>query len=296
MTDVRGRARRVGDVARASLMPQLWRGGVVVPAHWWVGRSNFGDDLTRWLLPRYGILPIRRPVDQARVLGVGSLLETLPPDYPGIVWGSGLLWGEARSLPNATIVAVRGPLTRDLVGAPSDVALGDPGLLIGRHFRREAARWKVGIVPHLDHRSHPALDRARRRADAHVIEVGQSAPRAIAQIQRCEAIVTTSLHGLIVADALGIPAVWTSLDPPHPAGNFKFHDYEAAITPGGSRFSALDERVDIVALAAGASPVPSDRVESLISALEATIPRLRAALADAPRFPHGLVPMLRAAG
>ncbi|WP_404430574.1 polysaccharide pyruvyl transferase family protein [Microbacterium lacus] len=288
MSPVRRRARRISHLASAATNPQLWRGGVIVPATWWVGEANFGDDLTRWLLPRFGVLPVHRRPAESRIAAVGSILGMLPHDYSGVVWGSGLIHPTAHPLPNATILGVRGPLTRDLVGAHAETVLGDPGLLVRRFVRRGRPRWRVGVVPRLHHRSNAEFVALGSGEDARVIDVRQSAPRAVAEIGACEAIVTTSLHGLVTADALGIPAVWTSLDPPHEQGDFKFADYEAVITPGTTRhvpFTSGTTLEDMIAHAGVASPATVERV---VDGLWESGQKLQCAFPDAARFPGGV--------
>ena len=108
------------------------RRGSVVGTYWWTGLPNFGDDLTPMLLPRYGIVPVHRRAVEARLAGVGSILEHLPPGFTGAVWGSGLMDDAARPMPEAKFLAVRGRLTAERVDAPDDTALGDPGLLVSR--------------------------------------------------------------------------------------------------------------------------------------------------------------------
>ena len=87
---LRRRARQLRRFAEAIGEPQA-RGGALVPAFWWDGHPNFGDDLTPWLLPHYGVLPVHRVASRARLAGVGSILEFLPADWDGVVWGSGLM-------------------------------------------------------------------------------------------------------------------------------------------------------------------------------------------------------------
>ncbi len=290
---VRRRARWARNVAAGSLVPAMWRHGVVAPATWWVGEANFGDDLTRWLLPKYGVLPLHRRPEGARVAAVGSILEMLPGDYRGAVWGSGLISDRPHPLPEAAILAVRGPLTRDLVGAPHGVALGDPGLLVARHFRRHSSGRGVGLVARLHHRSHAGFARLARSPLARTIDVRRTAPRVIADIARCEVILTTSLHGLVTADALGIPAAWTTLDPVGVDTDFKFRDYEAAVTPGASRHVPFDSDARLDDLVGGAAAAPLDVVESLVRGLERTAVDLRALLGDLPRFPFGVPRVMR---
>ena len=51
----------------------------------------------------------------------------------------------------------------------------------------------------------------------------------IDSICSCEAIISSSLHGIIIADAYETPNVWISLDENHPDDNFKFKDYYLSV-------------------------------------------------------------------
>jgi hypothetical protein len=267
----------------------MWRGGVVVPATWWDGHPNFGDDLTPWLLPEYGIAPVHRVAGRARLSGIGSILEFLPSDFDGAIWGSGLMYGQPHPLPRAHVLAVRGHLTRDLIGAPADVALGDPGILVARRAGRPRVQWDVALVPHGHHRQHePFLALARAEGiRVRVVNVHQQASRVVREIAAADAVVTTSLHGLVTADAYGIPATWTLLEPPLSGGAFKFHDYESVLTPGSSRFTAFDERMSLGDLLATASAAPRPTVERVSDDLERSLARLPDVLGALPRFPGG---------
>lgn len=288
------RMRQLRRVAVAATRRPMWSGGVVAPAHWWDGHPNFGDDLTPWLLPHYGVLPVHRVASRARLAGVGSILEFLPAEWDGVVWGSGLMHGASHQLPNARVLAVRGHLTRDLIGAPDDVALGDPGILVGRLIPRPERRWDVALVPHGHHRSHEQF-LALAEAAGHrvrVVDVHQTAARAMHEIASSDAVITTSLHGLVTADAYGIPAVWTTLEPPLGGGAFKFHDYESVITPGTSRFVTFEPGISLDDLAARATVAPRETVEAVCDALEATAARLPEVIRAPGRFPRDVPRML----
>ncbi|MGN6219644.1 MAG: polysaccharide pyruvyl transferase family protein [Microbacterium sp.] len=281
------RVRAVRRLSQAALIPTVWTRGRVVPAYWWDGHPNFGDDLTPWLLPAYGVVPVHRMPQQAVLAGVGSVLEFLPPDFDGVIWGSGLMNDAARPLPKARVLAVRGPLTGERIGAPGDAAFGDPGLLVSRRMRRPVPRWDVGFVPHGHHRSHVGLAAlAEATAGSRVVNVHQSARRTVREIAACRLIVTTSLHGLVTADAFGIPAVWTTLDPPLGGGDFKFRDYEAAVTPGRTRYAAWEDGMPIADLRRAAWSVDANTVADLGDGLERALGRLDEELPDLPRFPR----------
>ncbi|WP_448006674.1 polysaccharide pyruvyl transferase family protein [Agromyces bauzanensis] len=274
----------------AATQPATLRRGVVVGTRWWVGRPNFGDDLTPWLLPRYGIVPVHRPLTTARLAGVGSILEHLPPDFDGAIWGSGLMYDRPYPLPEAKVLAVRGQLTAERIGAPDGIALGDPGILVARRVRRPALRWDVGLIPHHDHCSHTAfLALAESRGlRVRIVDVHRTAAHTVREIGACGAVVTTSLHGLITADSFGIPAVWTSLEPQLSGGAFKFRDYESVITPSTSRYLAFNERMTLPEVLAHASVAPRATIESAGDRLEDSIRALPEVLGSLPRFPFGL--------
>jgi hypothetical protein len=185
---------------------------------------------------------------------------------------------------------VRGRLTAERIGAREGVALGDPGILIGRRVRRPATRWDVGLVPHFTHRSNAAFQALAETPGLRVrlIDVRRTAARTVREIGACAAIVTTSLHGLVTADAFGVPAVWTSLEPPLSGGTFKFLDYESVVTPNASRFAAFDERMSLTELLAFAAQAPRATIESASDGLEAAIARLPEVLGELPRFPRGI--------
>ena len=269
----RRRARSLWRTATAAARARSMH-PAVIPMYWWDGHPNFGDALTPWVLARRGIVAIHTPVSDARAVGIGSLIDQLPGDFDGMVWGSGLLRDTETRLPHARVLAVRGPLTRERLGLGTDVALGDPGLLVGAHLRRPAPRWRLGVVPHGFHHADSALERLGRQAGVRSIDVRSTPSVVMAQIARCEAVLTTSLHGLIVADALGISAAWTQREPRLWGGDFKFRDYEAVVSPGRSRERDIDESMDLDQVVRACGLPDGDALRPSISELEATIAQL----------------------
>lgn len=289
---LRRRGRQLRRFAEALREPCM-RGGLIIPTFWWDGHPNFGDDLTPWLLPRYGFAPQYREPRAARVIGVGSLLEFVPPDFTGAVWGTGLMHDRPYPLPSASVLAVRGPLTAERIGVTGEVAYGDPGLLVSRHQRRPEPDGRIAVVPHGHHRTNALLGlRVREAGDsARVVNVHRRAGSAIGEIAASRAVVTTSLHGLVTADSYGIPAVWTTLDPPLGGGDFKFRDYEAAVTPGRTRFRELDAPLDD--MLDGVEAVDRLRVDALSDGLEAALFLARVLPLSQLPFPRGIVAALR---
>lgn len=290
----RRRLRQLGRFGSALGRRATW-GGHIVPTFWWDGHPNFGDDLTPWLLPRYGLVPQYREPRAAGLVGVGSLLEFLPPEFSGAIWGSGLMRDGRHPLPKASVLAVRGPLTAERIGVQSEPAYGDPGLLVARHQARPMGDGRIAIVPHGHHRPHEGLAALVQAAgeSARVVNVHQSAGGAVREIAAARVVITTSLHGLITADSYGIPAVWTTLDPPLDGGDFKFRDYEAAVTPGRSRYREFDASQPLEELAESGWAADQATVARLNDGLEAAIARVAGLPLGQRPFPSGIVSALR---
>ncbi|WDH79453.1 polysaccharide pyruvyl transferase family protein [Microbacterium esteraromaticum] len=113
------------------------------------------------------------------------------------------------------------------------------------------------------------------------IDVRDKPRKVCRQISGCSAIISTSLHGLIVADSYGVPAAWSMLPPTLYGGDFKFLDHESVVL-GGSRHRRVvisgDESYDeLIQLA---EPADLARVRDAVVGLEASIARLREHLPD----------------
>lgn len=281
------RVRSMATLTRASFDPELYPSAPVVEAYWWDGHPNFGDALTPWIFLKRGIIPVHVEVHDAEVVGVGSLVQFIPEHYTGRIWGSGLISDKRHSVPGAQVLALRGPRTRDALGINSAVTLGDPGLLTSRLLPRPSTKFRIGFVPHGSHHDHPTVVEFLRRNQNAVklIDVTRSPSAVIRDIASCAAIVSTSLHGVIVADSFGIPAAWTTLEPQLIGGDFKFLDHEDVVSPGGVRRFEFDPSMTIDDLINATKHADHDRVDIAINGLEGSLEILRASLTSRQRSP-----------
>lgn len=170
------------------------------------------------------------------LVGIGSILYT--GNKKSDVWGAGFM-SEFEKCNGGTIYAVRGKYSFAMIqqqinnGASinlnSKVALGDPALLLPRVIKPSSKKnYKLGIIPHfseIDYFKEGYGDRF------HIIDLRSSdIERVTRDITSCEHILSTSLHGIIVAHAYGIPALWmehTGLE--NYTKGFKFRDYFSAV-------------------------------------------------------------------
>ena len=196
----------------------------------WTDIPNFGDQLSPLLLDWYsGIRPEWSPVDKADIIVVGSILEHLPAGWPGLILGAGRLHENSDiHVKDATVLAVRGPLSAK--GVKGDFALGDAGLLADEMVRVETRDIELGIVPHWSD-TELAHNHIFQPYDPVVISPWKDPLWVTWMIGRCKKIVSSSLHGIILADAFGIPRrteVANRLKD-HEGGMFKFRDYCASV-------------------------------------------------------------------
>lgn len=201
---------------------------------------NFGDLVTPWLLeyycPHEDVIPATSAAD-ADVFSTGSIIHHIPANKFAIILGSGLIQDETRNMPAARFYAVRGKLTKERLGITGDIVLGDPALLLPRLLPMPAdsgARKPVGIIPHFSQYSSPLLDPFRNSADYKIINVRAETRYVVQDICSCSAIISSSLHGMIVADAYGIPNIRMVLEPELIGGDFKFNDYYSSIGREGA--------------------------------------------------------------
>lgn len=206
--------------------------GNLISAYWFDKTPNFGDLLTPELLKFYGFTPINTSKKDAQLLLIGSILDQVPENFPGIILGSGLMYDQPKLFPKAKIVAVRGKLTKEKIGALDSVLLGDPGLLADRLIsKRQKKIYRLGIVLHYvdqgDERIKKIYESFKR--EILIIDVRQKPKIVIRNIDKCEHIISSSLHGLITSDSLGIANAWINLSDRVLGKGFKFHDYASAL-------------------------------------------------------------------
>ena len=216
----------------------MWRKVKPVKSYWWNARPNFGDAIAPMLLERFADL---EKVEwgtpcQADVITVGSVLEQVPLYFDGYVLGAGKLYEGSRLYlygEQTKVLALRGPLSAKFYG--SETAIGDPGLLADELLSNDGTdfperTYDLGILPHWSDKKLLTDKRFRGKWTTLDITPDGDPLSVVRAIGQCKKIVTSSLHGLIVADAFGIPRRFEytpTLD--REGGRFKFRDYHQSI-------------------------------------------------------------------
>lgn len=210
-----------------------------------VKAQNWGDDLNYYLLQRITKRPIifRKWFWLAKLfplknyLCIGSILDMDEFATPeSIVWGTGVMGTGKHKLNPAKICSVRGKLSQNYCiengfGHPNSV--GDPALLLPCFYKPKplGRRYKLGFVLHtIDSKSLLIAQMTKNDEDILVIRMTgyRKWTDVVDGICACDSIASTSLHGLITADAYGIANCWIRLEHVLPSF-FKFHDYASSV-------------------------------------------------------------------
>lgn len=192
-----------------------------IKAWWWRPNKkpyNFGDELGAIILTKLGYNVRRVAMPKADVLLIGTILDIAEKENPNatvIGAGSGYTHEPEHDF---KLLAVRGKLTA--INLITDVPLGDLGLLASRIWTKEPTRYNIGVVRHyVDQDDYPFADI--------IIDATEDPETVIKKISSCKVILSSSLHGLIVADSYGIPNMRIARDDVI-SGNWKWMDYKTA--------------------------------------------------------------------
>jgi pyruvyltransferase len=196
---------------------------------WWAkmeGYPNFGDLLTEYILNKKGVQVeyVPKPKD-ANLIGCGSILDPVPDDFKGYIMGSGMMYDRNdKKFPRAKIISVRGKLTAKNCDILPD-KLGDVGLLLGIGVAPVPKVFRLGIIPHYVDKQNQQVYEWSKVPGVKIIDVFSPIDQIISEVNMCSGICSSSLHGLIVADALKVPSRWVELSDKVNGKGFKFRDY-----------------------------------------------------------------------
>ena len=256
-----------------------------VALKYWTDLPNAGDLFSKDVTERYiGPVTARAtgdPFGSVNLMLIGSLM--LWCDSETVVCGSGMISPEIKptEMPRK-VIAVRGPRTRaELLKLGADVPerYGDAGLLAAEFATPNVAQTHdYGVIlHHSEQRWYRKFGRGwlRRRDDTLYIDIRQGPVAVFNAIQRCGTILSSSLHGLIFAHALGRKAVWVKCSE-LVGDTFKFYDYfdSIGIDEASVHIEQIVGKVDLRAVAGHARHVD----------VAAMLPRIRANLEDSRAY------------
>lgn len=227
-----------------------------LPLYYWANQQNFGDELSKYLVEKITKKKVRfaPTTELGKLVAIGSILNTQTCYSESFIWGSGVLHFNAfveekrklfplnkflaslrkRKFGRSSIFAVRGPLTKEILereGFNVPDVFGDPAILLPKFYTpSELQGDDIGVILHLTHEN--SVDKEKLvsmgcRFISILREGTKGIESFIDEVCLCKRIYSTSLHGVIVAQAYGIPAQWIQIENKaiHADQDLKFRDY-----------------------------------------------------------------------
>ena len=243
--------------------------------------NNFGDLLgplvVSSILARHGIRPAQG-LRECTLFSVGSVLHFA--NDGDVVWGSGVngkMPAESYLFDRLDVRAVRGPLTRDFLrgrGIAVPARFGDPALLLPDLAPELFAmtprnQHEITVVPNFN-------DFPGYAVEPNVLDPRAPLEVCLRRIAGSRFVAGSSLHGIVVAESLGIPARVIASTAEHP---FKYEDYYRGTGRDGVEAAGSVKE----AIAMGGRGLPEFDADSLMAAFPVDLWAQRLASSSAMR-------------
>lgn len=207
---------------------------------WWsivhqhkFAQENFGDIITPYIVEKLTgrkpmlFFPNSRFANYFRhTLMTGSIINM--SQKKSVVWGSGVI-KRNEQVEGGNFLAVRGPHTAARLaelGFKAPDIYGDPGILLPLLYHPKIEKkYKSGVIAHYVDADKVAGESGSFADILHIDLLTDTIEPVIDKILQCDRIVSTSLHGIIVAHSYGIPALWWKYSDKLSGDDIKFYDY-----------------------------------------------------------------------
>lgn len=214
--------------------------------------KNVGDTLgpviVNWLLKEMNVDPKKRITQTKHLLSIGSVVSF--GRFDATVWGSGILNENAyeqikkkskRYHRKLDVRAVRGPYTRDALvkaGYCCPEIYGDPAILLPLVYPSACneKKYKVSVILHHEsallgendsdkkkHHVQLSSDVAIKYGLHFIDPITDDYRFFVNEITSSEYVISSSLHGIIIAESYGIPAIFLNFGVAQQ--NIKFMDW-----------------------------------------------------------------------
>lgn len=203
-----------------------------------IGRGNFGDELsifiTRRLLnkKKYELVLNQKGIKK-NLICIGSYLHAAKNHY--YIYGTGVRTKPpvegALGFKKLNVCAVRGPVTYNFLTKDKEidcpVVYGDPALLLKMFYRpylHQKFFNKIALIPHKSNYEKYLEEDKYDKEKFLLIDPRENWQKVVDNLCSCKAVVSASLHGLVIADTYDKPNVMLK-EFELSEGEVKFKDY-----------------------------------------------------------------------
>ena len=225
--------------------------------------SNAGDLFNVTIMNYFKLPYIKARVSSANMINVGSLLNfivTSKKYFPYVkckkcmVVGTGFMYEpeeKDKLIKDVEVLALRGKLSKELLekksGKTYDCLLADPGLFASYIYPQENVekKYNVGFISHFLQKNNDAWKNINlNKYNYKFIDIEQNDESLMKEINECECILSSSLHGLIFADSYNVPCIHLTIYDRLLGENLKFRDYYSSFE--GDLYKSFDITKNIV--------------------------------------------------
>lgn len=211
--------------------------------------SNFGGTLSLKLVERIigaDLQVVQHPntFKGIKLLGIDSTLVMSRNN--DVLWGTGMngkrMDPKSYQFSNLDIRSVRGPLTREFIRKNFSIdcpkIYGDPALLFPFLFpeykKKKKPKNAYIIIPH-----YSEIHRFPKKLYPNAVYPTENWKHIIKKILNSEFVISGALHGIVIAEAYGIPARYIRTNDSEPL--FKYEDYYLGTGRSGANYATTVE-------------------------------------------------------
>ena len=223
----------------------------------WSQSTNFGDALSPLMYKFFSGEDAIYTSSQnlPKYLSIGSILNHAQTG--DTVWGSGLAWLHDKVVTGLNITATRGSITKSIcekAGNKCPDVFGDPAMLLPLMYDpSKVKKYKLCIIPHIVDYNYINIPE-KYSNECIKVDLNLSPEKVVSLVTSCENVISSSLHGIIVADAYNIPNAWCKFSERVLGDDTKFYDhftavrrrYMAPLLLKGDTNISFNEMIDII--------------------------------------------------
>lgn len=185
-----------------------------ITLEYWTDKVNLGDLLSpivvNYVLGLKKLNLLSRTKKKTHLMAIGSILGM--GVFDSVIWGSGCHTYSSvaaifikKNKHSFDIRAVRGPISRQILlqaGYSCPSIYGDPGILMPLVYQPKniIKKYDISIIPHYLYKD---IDYGLHKIDIQTVDY----KKFIDEVCSSKKIISSSLHGLILAESYGIPCV-----------------------------------------------------------------------------------------
>ncbi len=221
------------------------------------GERNFGDELSPLIVELVGKRKVSwSDINKCEMVSLGSILDSavrkviyrkLQMNFsPIYVWGTGSIQVNSLNMKHFKVHSLRGPLTYQCLNIENEVPFGDPGLLSKHLVSASIKTITTLIIPHVIHRKNKEITYLKNSLPSAVVaDLTEEPLKILKLIASSERVISSSLHGLICSDSLGVPNIRLNLGNKLKGGDFKFDDYRLSVCRGITNIIGTESEEEI---------------------------------------------------